>query len=161
MGLHSEHQFVIIDTRDPECGAVDNNVYANCLQATRIAEKWGGNYTVAAISAVAGHYVIELEMDGHCWTEYAVSPEDAQRLLSLPLDGDSIADWFGVRRVYARDARLYVYEPDGVTWTTSLQVTPDADEAADEEWRQEWRREMAMEAGMLHGCQGYNDFMGY
>lgn len=24
-----------------------------------------------------------------------------------------------------------------------------------------WRREMAMEAGMLHGCAGYNEVLGY
>ena len=31
----------------------------------------------------------------------------------------------------------------------------------DDSWQDEWRREMAMEAGMLGGCDAYNDTMGY
>ncbi len=29
------------------------------------------------------------------------------------------------------------------------------------QYANEWRNEQAMEAGMLHGCDGYNDVMGW
>ena len=31
----------------------------------------------------------------------------------------------------------------------------------DDDWMEEWRREMAMEAGMMGGCDAYNEVMGY
>jgi hypothetical protein len=34
-------------------------------------------------------------------------------------------------------------------------------EEAENNGEDEWRREMAMEAGMLHGCQAYNEVMGF
>lgn len=34
------------------------------------------------------------------------------------------------------------------------------DESSDAAFYEDWRREMAMEAGMLHGCEGYNDYYG-
>lgn len=32
---------------------------------------------------------------------------------------------------------------------------------SDEDFEREWRRELAMEAGMLHGCDAYNEVMGW
>ncbi len=37
----------------------------------------------------------------------------------------------------------------------------DAVEEDDDDWMEEWRREIAMEAGMMGGCDAYNDAMGY
>lgn len=37
----------------------------------------------------------------------------------------------------------------------------DPDAVKDDDWEEEWRREIAMEAGMLGGCNAYNDYMGY
>ena len=34
-------------------------------------------------------------------------------------------------------------------------------DASDDDWVDEWRKEIAMEAGMLGGCDAYNDAMGY
>lgn len=37
----------------------------------------------------------------------------------------------------------------------------EEDEDGDDDWREEWRREIAMEAGMLGGCDAYNEVMGW
>ena len=155
--MTASYMYIIIDNRTPESGAVDNNVFTSTLQATQIADAWGGNYSVEAISATAGCHILELQIGSHYWLETAVPPEVAQRLLSWPLDGDAIADWFAVRRSGRTTAYLYVNEPDGTAWSTSLQLMADGEEEADDEWR----REIAREAGMLHGCAGYNEAMGY
>ena len=50
-------------------------------------------------------------------------------------------------------------------WDTSdIKLIREADPEAveeDDEWEDEWRREIAMEAGMMGGCDAYNDVMGY
>tara|TARA_B100001057_G_C22644927_1_gene869703 strand:- start:522 stop:923 length:402 start_codon:yes stop_codon:yes gene_type:complete len=37
-------------------------------------------------------------------------------------------------------------------------ATEDGD---DDDWMEDWRREIAMEAGMMGGCEAYNEVMGY
>jgi hypothetical protein len=38
---------------------------------------------------------------------------------------------------------------------------PGVKRAKDDNFEREWRKERAMEAGMLGGCEAYNDVMGY
>ena len=38
------------------------------------------------------------------------------------------------------------------------EATEDGD---DDDWMEDWRREIAMEAGMMGGCEAYNEAMGY
>ena len=35
------------------------------------------------------------------------------------------------------------------------------DDASDDDWVEEWRQEIAMQAGMMGGCDAYNETMGY
>ncbi len=36
-----------------------------------------------------------------------------------------------------------------------------SEEESEDDWMQEWRREIAMQAGMMGGCEAYNEVMGY
>ena len=52
---------------------------------------------------------------------------------------------------------FYPWDTDDIT----LIREADPDAAEDDNWEEEWRREIAMEAGMMGGCNAYNDCMGY
>ena len=60
------------------------------------------------------------------------------------------------------DASMTHLNDDGIITVEGVQYYVDEhDEDDDDSWQDEWRREMAMEAGMLGGCDAYNDTMGY
>jgi hypothetical protein len=46
--------------------------------------------------------------------------------------------------------------------TENVKLVHEAiDQDEDDDWMEEWRREIAMEAGMMGGCEAYNEVMGY
>lgn len=46
--------------------------------------------------------------------------------------------------------------------TENVKLVREAiDQDEDNGWMEEWRREIAMEAGMMGGCEAYNEVMGY
>ena len=46
--------------------------------------------------------------------------------------------------------------------TENVKLVREAiDQDEDNDWMEEWRREIAMEAGMMGGCEAYNEVMGY
>jgi hypothetical protein len=49
---------------------------------------------------------------------------------------------------------------DGIITINGTQYYVDEHDE-DDSWQDEWRREIAMEAGMLGGCDAYNEVMGY
>jgi len=60
------------------------------------------------------------------------------------------------------DASYAFENSSGIITVEGVQYYVDEhDEEDDDSWRDEWRREMAMEAGMLGGCDAYNEVMGY
>ena len=57
-----------------------------------------------------------------------------------------------------------IYKQKFYPWDTdNIKLVREATERDDDndEWIEEWRREIAMEAGMMGGCEAYNEVMGY
>ena len=75
-------------------------------------------------------------------------------------EGDDYEDKLCGRRL-ANGTMVYdmLFHP----WDTDdVKLIREADDVADDdEWMEEWRREIAMEAGMMGGCDAYNETMGY
>ena len=44
---------------------------------------------------------------------------------------------------------------------TCAQLQEAVVEEDEDDWMDDWRREQAMEAGMMGGCDAYNEVMGY
>jgi len=75
-------------------------------------------------------------------------------------EGDEYEDKLCGRRL-ASGAMVYdmLFHP----WDTDdVKLIREADDSADDDdWMEDWRREIAMEAGMMGGCDAYNETMGY
>ena len=87
-----------------------------------------------------------------CWTGYDFETEQE----AIAFFNQPCADHPYVK---ARDV-AYITLVNAEGFEVRLRKNPDfkpSKPARDDEWR----RERAMEAGMLHGCDGYNEVMGY
>ena len=84
-------------------------------------------------------------------------------------DGDAIwvyegEDWEDKNVVEARLVNGAVrYKQKFYPWDTdNVKLVREATECDDDDdWMDDWRREIAMEAGMMGGCEAYNEVMGY
>tara|TARA_R110002096_G_scaffold257163_3_gene450485 strand:+ start:528 stop:761 length:234 start_codon:yes stop_codon:yes gene_type:complete len=67
-----------------------------------------------------------------------------------------------VRPATQEEADASYAVPGGIITVEGVRYYVDEhDEDEDDSWQDEWRREIAMEAGMLGGCDAYNEVMGY
>ena len=88
---------------------------------------------------------------------------DYQRFLSiLAVAGENgmIEEAFEIQRKRSI-AETFAFAKEAAQTHVWEAWVDEHDEDDDDSWQDEWRREMAMEAGMLGGCDAYNDTMGY
>ena len=76
-------------------------------------------------------------------------------------EGEDWEDKSEVDAQFANGGVRYVqkFHPWDTDNVTLIRVASDVDD--NDDWMEEWRREIAMEAGMMGGCDAYNDVMGY
>ena len=78
-------------------------------------------------------------------------------------EGEDWEDKDNVEAVYANGhvryaEKFYPWDTDNVEL---VREASDIDDEDGDGWMEEWHREIAMEAGMMGGCDAYNDAMGY
>ena len=75
-------------------------------------------------------------------------------------EGDSYED-FASGRELSNGAVVYdmLFHPWDTDNVTLIRCAEEVEE--EDTFMEDWRREIAMEAGMMGGCEAYNDVMGY
>ena len=94
-----------------------------------------------------------------------------EELIALAKCDDDDAIWvyegeeWEDKRAYRPDKRLIQFADKFYPWDrpeclkiVRLATLPEEKE---DDWMEDWRREIAMEAGMMGGCDAYNEVMGY
>jgi hypothetical protein len=87
-----------------------------------------------------------------CGVEVATLAE-AEEIYNDPVSSDEFCEYF--KRFSDPEVWVALAGPD-VEQERQVYKRKDARDSD-----AEWKREIAMEAGMLHGCDGYNEVMGY